>query len=197
MEDFAIRGGEEPATQEYTAVDMDVVDAVTSGTTSVLVSLLASTDDCVKVLNTDGFLQHMSCNGRRAMEVDNFDDLRGAMWPELWPQESQDTLHAALDAARDGRSAEFEAFCPTAKGKPRWWSVAVVPVRNDKWEVTQIVVTSRDITARVKHERDLRIKTAQLQATMRVMGRLLDDDTSSLDPERLREVRGLIAEMTN
>ncbi|MGR3493053.1 MAG: PAS domain-containing protein [Shimia sp.] len=197
MDDYTPDSASQLETAEYGADDRIVIDLATAGSNNMLVSLLASTDDCVKVLNADGSLEHMSCNGRRAMEVENFDDLRGAMWPELWPRESQDTLHEALDAAREGKTAEFEAFCPTAKGTPRWWSVSVVPVPDYRDELCQIVVTSRDITDRVKRERDLRIQTAQLQATVRVMKRLLQDDTSSLDPDRLREVRGLIAEMSD
>ena len=41
----------------------------------------------------------------------------------------------------------FEAFCPTAKGSPRWWDVSVTPIRSDSTELFAILSVSRDVTA--------------------------------------------------
>jgi two-component sensor histidine kinase len=40
----------------------------------------------------------------------------------------------------------FEAFCPTAKGTPRWWDVSVSPLRDAGGALQGLVSISRDIS---------------------------------------------------
>ena len=39
----------------------------------------------------------------------------------------------------------FRAFCPTAKGAPRWWDTTVSPIL-ENGRVTRVLATSRDVT---------------------------------------------------
>jgi len=47
-------------------------------------SLLASSDDCIKVIDLDGKLDFMSEGGQRTMEVSDFNAIRGCPWPDFW-----------------------------------------------------------------------------------------------------------------
>ena len=81
--------------------------------------------DCVKVLDPEGRLLAMNRNGQCAMEIDDFDAVRGKSWSALWPEDSRQAIDLALKAAREGRTGRVSAYCPTAKGTPRWWDVTV------------------------------------------------------------------------
>ncbi len=52
-----------------------------------------------------------------------------------------------------GGTGQFKAFCPTAKGAPRWWEVVVTAVRADDGRIQNLLAVSRDVTA--AHEADL------------------------------------------
>ena len=65
----------------------------------------------------------MNRNGRCAMGIDDFALVAGKNWWDLWPEEAQPLIRDAVAKAQDGEHSRFEAFCPTAKGDPRWWDV--------------------------------------------------------------------------
>ena len=134
---------------------------------SVVLGLFDQSDDCIKVIGVDGALQFMNCNGKVAMQVDDFSAIAGLPWPSLWPEAAQPTLVDAMDEARAGRSTRFEAFCPTAKGEPRWWEVTVSPVRSPANNVEAILATSRDISDRRQREDALAVVAAEMRHRLR------------------------------
>ncbi|WP_378944019.1 sensor histidine kinase [Paracoccus sp. R86501] len=140
---------------------LDLLDGAEQGFT---LSVLDSSPDCIKLLEMDGRLSFMNSNGMCAMEIDDFAQVQGAVWPVMWPQESHDALADAMAEARAGRTRRFEAFCPTAKGTPRWWDVTVSPVRLANGEVTRILACSRDVTDIVTAREQLREQAMLLKA---------------------------------
>lgn len=125
-------------------------------------SLLSASYDCIKIIDRDGSLQLMNANGQSLMEVDDFCALQGGRWPSLWPEESRPLVEAAMATALDGKPARFTAFCPTAKGTPKWWDVSVSPVLDAEGGVTQIVSISRDITEERRLSDSYRLLTQEL-----------------------------------
>nr|WP_246351915.1 PAS domain-containing protein [Sphingobium subterraneum] len=119
--------------------------------------------DCVKLLGLDGSVQWMNGNGLCAMEIDNFDHLRGRPWASFWPQESQQTILAAMPDALSGRTVRFEAFCPTAKGNPRWWHVTVSRVTDTRGQDTGFLAVSRDVTETELARQALVVSAAELR----------------------------------
>src|SRR5690349_18739193 len=91
-------------------------------------SVLAASDDCIKIIGLDGSLLFMSEGGKRVMEVDNFDALRGCPWPDFWQGQGNVEAIAAIEAARNGQAARFEGAANTARGNPRIWDVRVSPI---------------------------------------------------------------------
>ena len=126
-------------------------------------SLFDSSPDCIKLIALDGSLKFMNRNGMCAMEVDDFDALRGAPWPSLWPEETRDRIASSLRTAASGRVDRFEAYCPTAKGTPRWWEVSVTPVLDARGKPRLILSVSRDITERVEQIERLRAHEEELE----------------------------------
>ena len=130
-----------------------------SASSDMLAAVLDQSMDCIKVIGPTGQLDFMNRNGRCAMEIDDFAMVAGRNWWDLWPEESQHLVRDAVERARRGESHRFEAFCPTAKGSPRWWEVAVSPLTDSDGNLQGIVSVSRDITDRVT-ARELRDATA-------------------------------------
>ena len=118
-------------------------------------SVIDASLDCIKVIELDGSMSYMNANGICALEIDDFDVLSGTQWCDLWPAGSQVMIDQSFVAAREGRATRFEAFCPTMKGKDKWWDVSVAPVLDSNGCVERIVSISRDVTEQVRAQRDL------------------------------------------
>src|ERR1700743_3285457 len=134
---------------------------------AVLLSLLDQSDDCVKVLSTDGHLSYMSCNGREAMEIEDFSAVQGRLWWDLWPDDGRDTVRSSVLTAASGRSVRFEGFCPTAKGQSRWWDVSVSPLRDPRGQICALLSTSRNITVRRKNQQSLETVALEMRHRLR------------------------------
>ena len=128
----------------------DIVSGFQSASAEMLAAVLDQSVDCIKIIGPAGTLDFMNRNGRCAMEVDDFAAIAGKPWWELWPDESKPQVLNSVERARQGLSSQFEAFCPTAKGTPRWWEVSVAPIQDPQGELQALVSVSRDVTARVR-----------------------------------------------
>jgi PAS domain S-box-containing protein len=124
-------------------------EAVLRDSEAFLRSVLDSNTDCLKVLDLRGHIEFMNANGRCLMEIEHFDAIKGSNWAALWPEGARAQIQQAMATALAGSTTRFEAFCPTAKGSPRWWDVVVSPVRDAVGRVTRIISASRDVTERM------------------------------------------------
>jgi PAS domain S-box-containing protein len=113
---------------------------------ALALAVLEQSDDCIKMLGADGSLQFMNCGGLRAMEIDEFRNVSGKLWWELWPEDSQSMVKSMFEMTCGGRETDFVAFCPTAKGQPRRWAVKLKPMISRDGRVAGVLCTSRDIT---------------------------------------------------
>jgi len=138
---------------------MPAQDAVTFGW-----ALFEAIPDCVKLLETDGTILAMNCNGGSAMEIDDISLLRGQSWIAFWPAESHDAVRAALETARAGGTGHLVAACPTAKGTPKWWDVMVTRTASRDGLRAHLLVISRDITQQRKASEERERLLHQLQA---------------------------------
>ena len=110
--------------------------------------LFESSPDCAKVLDLRGNLLSMNLNGQCLMELDDLSQVCGASWVSLWPgNEVRQQIESALEQARQGQLARFTAFCPTAKGTPKFWDVQVTPIHGANGDLQGFLSVSRDITA--------------------------------------------------
>jgi two-component sensor histidine kinase/PAS domain-containing protein len=128
--------------EELTAVSPDLPE-----NQELLRSVLAGCGDCIKILDLDGRLQFMSEGGKRVMEVDDFLALKGCPWPEFWRDEGNVLAVAAVESARQGRTARFSGAANTARGTPKYWDVQVSPIMGTDGKPAQLLSISRDVTA--------------------------------------------------
>lgn len=115
----------------------------------VLSAVLDQSRDCIKLVSVTGELEFMNTNGRRAMEIPDFQLVAGKQWADLWPETSRKLIVDSLDKARRGQNSRFEALCPTYAGSESWWDVSVAPLYDGDGALSHILATSRDVTASV------------------------------------------------
>lgn len=123
---------------------------------------LASSDDCIKIIGLDGSLQYMTDGGRRVMEVDDFDAIKGCPWPDFWRDEGNRAAVAAIEAACEGRDSRFTGYADTVKGTRRFWDVKVSPIFAEDGSVESILSVSRDITAIKNFETEQELLRSEL-----------------------------------
>jgi PAS domain S-box-containing protein len=120
-------------------------------------SILESSTDCLKILDSDGRIQFMNINGLCQMEIDDFSKLKDKKWHTLWGSENEALVTGSIARALKGETTKFSAFCPTAKGTPKWWDVLVSPVGKNGDPVNQIISISRDVTEKRVEEQQLKL----------------------------------------
>ncbi|MEJ7694206.1 PAS domain S-box protein [Daejeonella sp.] len=124
-------------------------------------TILENSPDCLKILDTDGRIQYVNYNGLFQMEIDDFSTIKNINWDSLWNSESQGLVKSSIDNALKGETSRFTAFCPTAKGTPKWWDVVVAPVCQPGEPIRQILSVSKDITEQKRFSEELREKVSQ------------------------------------
>lgn len=137
-------------------IDAEIIDA------AFVRTVLAASNDCIKLLNLDGDLTFMSEGGRRVMEVSDFNALRGCPWPSFWAGESHVEASRAVAEARAGRNYRFQGPASTAAGNPRWWDVQVTPVFGPDGQPESLLSVSRDITELKRAEEQQRLLALEL-----------------------------------
>ena len=109
-------------------------------------SVLASSADCIEVLDPDGKLTFMNEGGLTVMEADDFNQVRGCDWTGFWHGQGRADAKTAFWTALAGGTGHFQAPADTLKGRPKWWDVQVTPIRGADGQPQRLLVVSRDIT---------------------------------------------------
>ncbi len=118
-------------------------------------STLESSPDCVKVIDTEGRLTYMNFNGLCSMEVDDFSQIKNKPWWSMWGKENEQTVRDAVAKSLAGKTSQFHALCPTAKGTFKWWDVMVSPIVTADGKISQLISVSRDITEHRRKEQQI------------------------------------------
>ena len=124
---------------------------------NLLKNIIESSPDCIKILDKDGRLLSMNYNGCVQMEIDDFSMCANEQWLDFWKGDDKNKARQALGKAVNGKAGSFKGYCPTLKGKPRWWHVIISPLNNDhnKNNEEHYLAVSRDITELKKSEEQL------------------------------------------
>ncbi len=125
--------------------------------------MIASIQDCIKVLSLDSTLLYMSPNGQKALEIENIEDFLGQSWLSLWHGADTKDAMNALQVARGGGVGHFQEFLPTTSGRPKFWDVRVTPILDAQGSPEKLLLVSRDITERKRREDELESVREQLE----------------------------------
>ena len=129
--------------------------------------IIASSSDCIKVLNIDGHLLSMSESGQKLLDIDDLSLYLGLSWIDFWKEDKEKAQEAVFKAV-NGDICTFYGYCETAKGTPKWWEVIVTPIMGEDNKIENLLAVSRDITKRKLAEEGLRKSEAELSEAQRV-----------------------------
>ena len=79
--------------------------------------LIASSRDCIKLLDLDGRLLSMNAHGMTPLEICDFAPLVGSPWVDFWAGADKTNAQAAVEVARQGRVGHFTGFFATTQTK--------------------------------------------------------------------------------
>ncbi|AYJ84726.1 histidine kinase (plasmid) [Sphingomonas paeninsulae] len=127
-----------------------------------LAGVLASSTDCIKILDLDGRLTFMNEGGMRVMEVSDFNAIEGCAWPDFWQDAGNSDAKAALAAAQSGSASHFIGKADTFMGNSRWWDVSVSPINGPDGSPARILSVSRDTTALMESQEQQRLLNGEL-----------------------------------
>ena len=126
--------------------------------------LIASSHDCISLLDIDGRLLSMNEGGMQALEICDLGSVVDSSWIDFWDGDDREAARAAVEVASRGGTGRFVGYFATRITKqPKWWDVVVSPIRGPKGEPEQLVAVSRDITEHRQNEEALR--EANIQVT--------------------------------
>ena len=119
-------------------------------------SVLASSNDCIKVLDIDANLIFMSEGALREMEVSDFNAIKGCSWLGFWQGQGNIDAMAAIDVAMAGGSGRFQGQGDTMAGTPKWWDVQLTPILGSDGKPEKLLCVSRDISGQRSADLTLR-----------------------------------------
>ena len=108
--------------------------------------IIESTADCIKVLDLEGRLQWISRGGQRALELDDFDAVRGMSWFDIWQGPTRERARQAISAAANGTQSRFSGPAPTFKGTLKWWESIITPMLGHDGKPERLLAISRDMS---------------------------------------------------
>jgi PAS domain S-box-containing protein len=125
--------------------------------------IIASSHDCIKVLDMGGRLLSMNEGGMEALEICDLGPFVNSSWIDFWDGDDHEAARAAVEIASRGGTGRFVGyFAPRISKQPKWWDVVVSPIRGPKGEPEQLVAVSRDITEHRQNEEALREANIQI-----------------------------------
>ena len=109
--------------------------------------VVASSPDCIKILDLDGNLLAMNEGGQKVLEIVDVTPHLGTCWTGWWEgSTSYEDARRAVEKAQQGSTGRFEAFANTFGGTPKWWDVTVSPILGADGKPEKLLSVSRDIT---------------------------------------------------
>lgn len=115
-------------------------------TDKIISCFYGSSEDCIKVVNTEGMLMSVNPYGLKVMGINSPKDVIGKDWLSFWHGDIHAKATAALKQALTGEVGKFEGECPTLKGPMKYWEVSIAPLYDDFGNIQWLLVTSRDAT---------------------------------------------------
>ncbi|MFC1452171.1 PAS domain S-box protein [Verrucomicrobiota bacterium] len=125
-------------------------------------SIIQSSSDCIKVLDTEGRLQFMSDSGLRLLGIEDITPYLNQPYESFWQPEDRAIAREAIAEALAGRSGHFQAMLPIEGAEPRWCDVLITPVLGSDGKPERLLGISRDVTHR-------RLAEARLQRLSRAV----------------------------
>ncbi|PYP79418.1 MAG: hypothetical protein DMD35_08320 [Gemmatimonadetes bacterium] len=125
----------------------DPVDALPSRTLRQLRQCsVASSHDCLKILDLDGRLIYINQAGLERLGVEDPRELLRRPLIDLWQESEREALGNAIARAKSGAIARFQGACRTPAGVMKWWDMMIMPIVDASGATVQLLAVSRDVS---------------------------------------------------
>ena len=114
-------------------------------------SIIASSPDCIKILDLEGNLLSMLA-GQQLLGIEDIQPFLNKPWIDFWKDGDSQAARAAINAAVAGGKGNFVGFFRTPLGDPKWWDVAVSPILDLNGKPVRLLAVSREVTQRRQAE---------------------------------------------
>ena len=119
--------------------------------------MIASSSDCIKVLDLDGKLLSMNEPGKIMLEIDDISQYLNMSWIDFWNGKDKEIALKAIDNAKINGKGVFTGWTPTVQTKTlKCWENTITAIKNSEGKLSKLLANSRDITERKQAERALR-----------------------------------------
>lgn len=135
--------------------------------------IIASSADCIKVLDLAGNLLSMSEGGQRLLEIDDIGRYLNGCWIDFWQERDRPAVTSAIATARSAGVGQFQAYCPSEKGTPKWWDVVISPILGPDGKAERLLAVSRDVTDHKQIEDALKAAKAEAERANNAKSRFL------------------------
>jgi diguanylate cyclase (GGDEF)-like protein/PAS domain S-box-containing protein len=112
---------------------------------SLYSKVLSSSEECVKMIRSDGVLIAINAPGARLLGAENQSELVGSNWFDFWDASERAVAQEAFAKALRGETAVFEAAGARLTGEMRQWRNRIAAIQTPSGE-TQLLCLSSDIT---------------------------------------------------
>ena len=140
-------------------------------------TILESTPDCVKLIDTDGIVLQMNNMGLQLLEADA-DEVIGRSILNFIPEEHHARVIAMSEDVFGGGSVTAEYEIITLTGSRRWVNTRAVPLRDNEGAITAALCVTRDVTMQKHTEHALQ----ESEEYFRLLVDNLSDAVSLIDP---------------
>ena len=148
---------------DRTLSSLSVINADLIESGLFLKGILNSVSDRIEVLDCEGCIQFMNAHGQQALEIDDFDVVKGGSWADAYCGDQSFAAKAAIAMAKAGGVGRFETFAPTLKGNMLWWDVVVTKIADQIENSGNLLAISRDATERKESEEARKLLGQELQ----------------------------------
>ena len=125
-------------------------------------SIIASSPDCIKVLDLDGRLLSMEA-GQHLLGIKDITPYLNTPWLNFWVKEEDKAMaRAAVASAAAGGEGRFTGYFRPSHGGDKWWEVAITPILDGLNAPVRLLAVSRDVTERRELEAVLVARAEEL-----------------------------------
>lgn len=135
-----------------------------------LQAILDAEPECVKIVSTGGVLTAMNPAGLRMVDADEPEQVIGEPVLTLIHPEDREAFTSLHRQVSRGGAGMLRFRIVSFKGVERWMETHSAPLRNADGTIAEVLSVTRDITAQVEAERELREQHALLSTAQRIGG---------------------------
>lgn len=134
-------------------------------------AIIESSRDCIKVLDLNGGITWISEAGRKALQIEDPEHVRGKLWAEFWEGDQSIEAQEVIAAVARGETKHYLGHFPLDE-QPTWWDVVLTPIFNVEGLPESILAISRDVTNHIRNEKLLHEKIVEREKTDKILAEM-------------------------